>query len=158
MILIDTDVMSNLHKAGELARMIRVFGGTLRVAHEVVVELEEWPQHGVAVRAILDHAFEAGLLVETHLERQELGLYSQLRERLGRGEAASISVAAKRRHAVATDDRAAQRLCNRHNPRVHFYMTEDLMELAVKLGQLPREDALRIWQRIGIDDLTRGVK
>lgn len=100
MILIDTDVISNFHKAGELARFLRLFRGVLIVAHEVLDEVAEWPEHGVAVMAIIREALEEGILVETHLQRHEFDLYAQLRERLGRGEAASISMAAKRGHEI----------------------------------------------------------
>jgi predicted nucleic acid-binding protein len=158
MILVDTDVISNFQTAGELHLMIRIGEERLGVAYEVLGELEEWTEHGGAARAILDRAVEEGLMTNVRLERQEFGLYAELRRRLGSGEAASIAIAVKRGYGVATDDGAAQKICSTVRPPVRALSTESLLQHAVVHGHLDGDTARMIWARMGIDDPGREVR
>lgn len=154
-VLVDTDVISNYHKAGTLTWLIACYNTRLAVAAQVVDEIGEWPGEGARAKAILEKAIESGSLSRFYLSRAEFGLYMQLRRRLGRGEAASIAIAVHRRHAVATDDRAARKLCRATNPAVHVYRTEDFLRQALADGHLDQHEAEQIWGRMGISDIGR---
>ncbi len=158
MILLDTDVISNLHTSGELGRLLRCFKGEVAVTAEVLWEISQWPEEGAAASAILKHAIQSQVLEEKLLNAREFKLYSQLRTRLGPGEAAAISIAAHRGYRVATDDRAARRQCERQNPRVEVVHTEDLLGIAEAKGHLSRVEAEDIWKRTGIRDPNRGIR
>lgn len=156
-VLLDTDVISNFHTAGELKWLVTFWRGKLVIAGEVLGEVKQWPGEGKNATKILDEAIQAGLLSTVHLERREFALYVNFRQRLGPGEAESIAIAIRRGYAVATDDRGARRLCRRQNPPVEVYSTEDFLELAVAGGHFSRDDAEHIWKRMGIADPTRGI-
>lgn len=156
-VLLDTDVISNFHKAGELRWLIRLWKGKFVVAAEVLREIVQWPTQGKRVKEILDEAIRDGILSTVYIERGEFDLYTSLRERLGSGEAASIAIAAHRGHAVATDDRAARKLCRKQNPAVQVYSTEDFLELAAANGHLTPEKAQQIWRRMRVADPRRGI-
>lgn len=154
-VLADTDVISNYHKAGALTWLIASYSNKLAVAAQVVDEIEDWPGEGARAKSILEKAIESGSLSRFYVSRAEFGLYMQLRRRLGRGEAATIAIAVRRRHSVATDDGAARKLCRATNPAVQVYGTEDLLRQAVADGHLNQHEAQQIWGRMGISDLGR---
>jgi predicted nucleic acid-binding protein len=158
MILLDTDVISNLYTSGELGRLLRCFRGEVAVTAEVLWEIGQWPDEGATASEILEDAVENRMLEKKLLQGREFRLYSALRTRLGRGEAATISIAAHRGYRVATDDQAARRQCERQNPRVEAVQTERLLEMAVARGHLTRVEAEDIWKRTGIRDPNRGLR
>ena len=156
-VALDADVISNFHKAGKLRWLLELAMATFVVTAEVQREIELWPGEGKEASAILDEAIERGMIQRAFLESQEFALYINLRERLGSGEAASITIAIRRGYAVTTDDRAARKLCRRRNPPVETYRTEDLLRQAIATGHCSRDEAERIWKRMNIADPRRGV-
>lgn len=157
-IVVDNTVISSLHDARALSRILELWPGRWLIPLEVEGEAAAWRAHGVAVRAIL-HDLNARNVVEiTAVEPRIAGpLFVQLTRTLGQGESAVIAIAANRRLTAALDDRRARRACDRLSPVVPWIATEGILGLAIADGLLTRSEAGAVWRATGIADPRRVV-
>lgn len=157
-IALDNTVVSSLHEAGALERVLRIGSGWVAPL-QVRDEASAWPAHGPAVVRILDTLATEGVLsYETPEPGVEGTLFATLRRTLGSGESAAIAIAHQRGLTMATDDRKARRSCEDLNPPVQVLATEDILATAVTDGDLPAEDAREIWAAMGIRDPGRQLR
>jgi predicted nucleic acid-binding protein len=156
--VLDNTVVSSLHRAGALGRLLRLWPGRWVLPVAVREEAAAWWDQGSRVVAILD-----ALAVETVIEVQTIEpltdgpLYAQLRRTLGGGESAAIVLAHRLSLTAALDDRQARQRCAALVPPVPCVSTEGLLGEAVREGLLTRRDAEAIWAATGITDPRRGV-
>lgn len=159
-VVLDNTVVSSLHEAGALERVLRLWGqGAWMVPLQVRDEAGDWKVHGPAVLRALDALVAEGIVRYATPEPGAEGiLFAELGRTLGRSESAAIAIAHQRRLAVATDDRRAARSCAALNPPLRVLATEQLLGIAVADGLLTTEEAQDIWSRVGIVDPNRGLR
>ncbi len=156
--VLDNTVVSSLHRAGALGRVLRLWPGRWVLPVDVRDEAAAWWDHGRRVAAILDTlAAETVIEVQTIEPLIDGPLYAQLRRTLGRGEAAAIALAHRLSLTAALDDRQARQRCAALVPPVPCVSTEALLGQAVREGLLMRRDAEAIWAATGITDPRRTV-
>jgi len=156
--VLDNSVVSALHQAGALARLLEMWPGRWVVPAEVREEASRWKAEGHRVVVILDSLEARGIIVYAEVDPSlEGALMAQLSRTLGQGESAAIAMAYRRGFQVALDDRAARRTCERLQPSVEWVSTESLLVRAVAEGKLTRAEATAIWNATGILDIRRGL-
>jgi predicted nucleic acid-binding protein len=157
-LVLDNSVISALHEAEALSRVLELWPGQWIVPVEVRGEAASWRTQGFRVTAILQQ-LEARDVVEVSAvePRREGQLFVRLQRNLGQGESAAIAIAFHRSLGVAIDDRRARRACDRLTPPVPWLSTESILGQAVSDGFLTRGEAEAIWRATNIRDPNRGV-
>lgn len=146
-VVVDTTVVINLIKAGRLD-LLGVMKGWEFVVPDQVVEEVTYPEEAGA----LQQAFETG---EVHREsataHAEIAMYAELKQRMGKGEAACLAMAACRGWMMASDDRgrAFLRLAQREISECRLIGTSDIVRIGLRQGALSAEDADRIREMAG---------
>jgi predicted nucleic acid-binding protein len=154
----DNTLVSTLHRAGALERVLRLWPARWIVPADVRDEAAAWRAEGRRVRVILDALERDGVLTVSPIEpRVEGTLYARLQRTLGRGESAAIAMAFHRGLSVVVDDRRARQHCESLVPPVLWMSTEGVLGEAVVDGLLPRAEADAIWAATGIADPNRRV-
>ncbi|MGH2459585.1 MAG: hypothetical protein ACRDIY_12050 [Chloroflexota bacterium] len=157
-LVLDNSVVSNLHRAGVLERVLTLWVGRWLVPLQVKDEAAAWPGEGQRVVRGLEDLRERRILDFVVLDpRAEGALYARLTRTLGQGEAASITIAYHRQYGVALDDYPARRACDRLVLPLPSIMTEGLLHCAVVEGFLALDEARAIWVTMGIADPKRQV-
>lgn len=103
----------------------------------ILGELTDLTQAAEAEKAVAAGLMEAIALTEPN----ELALFATLNQFLGRGESAAIAVAASRGWTVATDDRLAQRECERRLGPNRTLSTPSILLDCIRNGSLSVADA-----------------
>jgi predicted nucleic acid-binding protein len=141
-VAVDATVVVNLVRAGRLDLL-----GTVRdlefVVPDEVVEEVSYPNQAAA----LARAFEAGHVRQESISDPEaLSLYAELRQRMGKGEAACLAMATTYGWIVASDDhgRAFRRLARAHIGLNRVLDIPGIVHLARQQGLLSAEEADRI--------------
>jgi predicted nucleic acid-binding protein len=156
---LDNSVVSSLHEAGALARVLGLWPGRWVLPDEVRFEAAAWPARGSAVVVTLDQLRDTGIIQYGILDIVTEGrLYRQLLRVLGRGEASAITIASHRGFTTVLDDHRARSECDALQPPVHWTGTEGLLSDALREGLLTRDEAERIWAATGIADPARRVR
>jgi len=138
-VILDATVVIHLARAGRLGLLGRVEGYEFVVTEQVVNEVT-YPEQAAALRT----ALEAGhLRVESSTDTAELALYAELRARMGKGEAASLAMAACRGWMLASDDRgrAFRRLVRERLGLSNLEDTLAIVTLAEDRGVITPEEA-----------------
>ncbi len=157
-VVLDNTVVSNLHRAGALSRVLEFWPGQWLVPLQVRDEAAAWPTQGSRVVRILEDLRERGVIDFGVLDpRTEGAHFGRLTRTLGQGEAATIAIAYHRHYAVALDDYAAQRACHRLTPPVPWAATEMLLRCAIAEGYLVLDEARAIWAAMEIADPKRQI-
>lgn len=157
-VVLDNTVISSLHEAGALARVLGLWDGQWVVPLPVRDEAEARKIHGAAVRATLDYLESQGTLEYAAPEpKTEGALFERLQRTRGQGESAAIAIAFARGLVVATDDRRATNSCHSLRPPVVVLTTEAVLTLAIGDGLLTENEARAIWTATGIEDPSRGI-
>ena len=140
-IVTDANVLINLIHIDSLALLGRLSGLHFIVVEEVIREVSEPDQ----ARA-LAHAIQHGWISQEPLETPDtLELFATLVRTLGRGEAASLALAATRGYGIACDEKrvfrreALARLGERR-----LLTTPGILLLAIREGLVTVEDADRM--------------
>jgi predicted nucleic acid-binding protein len=139
-IVTDTNVLVNLIHVSRMELFGRIPSHEFILPDHVRDEITRPEQ-----RTAIDAAIRAGILkVEAITEIPALELYSQLKERMGRGESACIALAESRGWAVASDERG--RFRREALARVgadNLLGTPEIFVLAIQAGLLTIEEADR---------------
>ncbi len=146
-VVVDATVVINLIKAGCLD-LLGVIAGWEFVLPDQVVEEVTYPEEAEA----LQQAFETGeLRRESATAHAEIAMYAELRQRMGRGEAACLAMAACRDWMMASDDRgrAFLRLARRGIGECRLIGTSDIVRIGLRQGALSAEGADRIREIAG---------
>ena len=85
-------------------------------------------------------------LLITGLERRELELYSQLKEKVDIGEASCLAIAMNRKWLFVTDDRRARRIAERYNIRLSG--TVGVLKLAVSQKFISKNEGNMLLQKM----------
>ena len=137
-VVTDANVLINLMQVSRLGLLAEIPKHEFVVPEHVREEITNPEQ-----RAILDAAVIAGWLkTEVITDLGVITVFTELIERLGRGEAACIAIAAKEGWYIASDEK--RRFLREANARVgtgHVLTTVDVFVLAIKAGLLSVEDA-----------------
>ncbi|MBI4492722.1 MAG: hypothetical protein HY690_08035 [Chloroflexi bacterium] len=154
--VVDNSVVSALHQANALARVLGLWPGRWVIPRDVKDEAAEWEAESQRIVWILDDLCKRGIAVYAEIDlRQEGQLFASLSRTLGKGEAATIAIAHQRHFGAALDDRAARRACERLNPPVPWLATEEILSLAIAELHLTLTEARDIWAATGILDPKR---
>ena len=157
-VALDNSVISALHEAEALARVLGFWPARWIVPYQVRDEAGAWKTQGSRVLVILDALARESVLEFASVEPLTEGpVFARLQRTLGQGESAAIAIAFHRGSWVATDDRRARRSCGELSPRVPSISTEGLLGLAVKDGFLSRSEADLVWAATKIRDPQRRV-
>jgi len=141
-VVVDTTVIIYLAKANRLDLLGSLQGWDFVVPDQVVEEVT-YPEQVAA----LDRALKAGhLRREASTDPAEIGLYAELRERMGKGEAACLAIATTRGWMLASDDRgrAFRRLVTERIDTGRLIDTIRVAEVAQERGVLSDEEARQI--------------
>ncbi len=142
-VVLDNDVISNLHKADSLGRILRLWPGFFVITQQVYDEARNWKEESYWLIPVLDSLEAKGYLGRVHMTREELGTFAALRATRGVGESASIAVAYHRGFIVATDDLRARKSCASLTPPVPVIGTEDLLRFAIRDSYISEPDLAR---------------
>lgn len=157
-VLLDNSVISALHEAESLSRVLRFWPARWIVPYQVRDEAGAWKTQGSRVVAILDALAQESVLDLASVEPLTEGpVFARLQRALGQGESAAIAIAFHRGSWVATDDRRARRACDELSPTVPWIATEGLLGLAVTDGFLARSEAELVWTATKIRDPQRRI-
>ena len=141
---VDASVLINLIQAGRLDLLSQVDRWRFVVPEDAASEVLYPDQVEV-----MDAAREDGSLVtESITDIDELTLFAELRQRMGRGEAACLALAATRGWAIASDDRgrAFRRLVRERLGEGRLIETEEIIRVALEEGIVSSEEAERLFQ------------
>ncbi len=139
--VVDASVVIHLAKAGRLDLLGSLQGWDFLVPDQVVEEVTRPDQADALARAL-----EAGhLRRESSTDPEEIALYAELRQRMGKGEAACLAMGSIRGWLVASDDRgrAFRRLMRERIGDDRILSTEDLLHparMAESSGGCEEED------------------
>lgn len=131
-VALDASVLINLIEARRMD-VLEVLAEWRFVAPDQVVEEIQRPEQV----AILEVALRSGRLErESSTDPIEIGVYADLRRRMGRGEAACLAMAQARGWSIASDDRgrAFRRLVRERIGEARIFETGDLVRLASERG------------------------
>ena len=161
-IVLDNSVISALHEAESLSRVLGFWPGTMdSSAYRPEMRPAAWKLRGAKVVAILDSLGLRSRSSSWHrLNRLNRGspYLSALQRTLGQGESAvNRNRVSPRKLWVATDDRRARRACDELSPRVRWVSTERLLGLAVTDGFLTQTQAEEVWAATKIRDPKRRI-
>ena len=141
-VVVDATVVINLAKA-ECLHLLGSLEGWAFVIPDQVVEEVNYPGQAVA----LEQALKLGHpRRESSTDPQEIAIYAELRQRMGRGEAACLAMAECRRWMVASDDRgnAFRRLVRERIGSEQLIDTAFIVNAAQEQGAISPDDARRI--------------
>lgn len=141
-VVVDTTVVIHLAKAECLALLASVRGWAFVVPDQVVEEITYADQAAALVRALaVGH-----LLKESSTDPREIAIYAELRQRMGRGEAACLAMASCRGWMVASDDqgKAFRRLVRERIGEGRLIDTAAILRAAFERGELSPDEAQRI--------------
>ena len=156
--VIDNTVVSTLHQAGALSRVLELWLGKWFVPLHVRDESARWPTEGSKVIRILEDLRARQVLSYVAVApHKEAVLFARLNRILGEGESAAIAIAYHHRIGAALDDRTARAQAERLSPPVPWIATEEILSCAVNEGLLSASDAGGIWAATGILDPLRYV-
>jgi predicted nucleic acid-binding protein len=153
-VILDNDVLSRLHSAGAVRRVLECWPkGSFCVSEQVIDEATRWAGKGHELVAILKDLEAEGVVTFMTIDEsseEELSAYTILRlgERLGSGESASIAIASHRGFDIATDDGIAREVCHESYPSVFTFGTGDLLNTAVEDGIMTRSEVNSIQAKI----------
>lgn len=139
---LDATVVIHLAKSGRLDLLGSLEGWAFVVPDQVVEEVT-YPDQAAA----LERALQAGhLRREASTDPAEVTLYAQLKQRMGKGEAACLAVAASRGWMLASDDRgrAFRRLVGSRIGLDRLVDTGELTDTAREQGVISADEASRI--------------
>ena len=157
-VVLDNTVVSSLHEAGALPRVLCLWGSQWVVPLQVRDEAAARKLHGAAARTILDQLESRGTIEYASPDPATEGaLFVRLQRTRGQGESAAIAIAYMRGLVVATDDRRATKSCQGLRPPVVVLTTEAILTIAVDDGLLVASEAQAIWTATGIKDPNRGL-
>lgn len=157
-IVLDNTVISSLHEAGALARVLTLWNGQWLVPLQVRDEAAARKVYGPESRVILNRLESQRTLEYVSPDPSTEGAtFEALQRTRGQAESAAIAIAYARGCVVATDDRRAARSCERLKPPVLVVTTEALLTIAVTDGLLTDSEAQDIWAATGIHDPSRGL-
>ena len=123
--VLDNSVVSALHQARALSRVLALWPGRWLVPVEVRDEAAHWEAERELILQTLDDLRSRRVMDYIEIDPHSEGtLSARLGRTLGQGESAAIAVAHQRRLGVALDDHAARRACDRLNPPVTWIATE----------------------------------
>jgi len=146
-VVVDATVVIHLAKAGRLDLLGALEGWDFVVPGQVVEEVTYAEQ-----AAALAAALAAGhLRRETSTDLAEIALYAELRDRMGKGEAACLAMAASRGWLLASDDRgrAFRRLVGERIGIDRLIDTARIADAAREQGVLSPDDARQIRELAG---------
>lgn len=156
--VLDNSVVSALHQAEALSRVLELWPGRWLVPEHVRDEATQWRAERDRVLRILDDLSARRVIEYTEIDFFTEGpMFARLSRTLGQGESAAIAVGHQRRLGVALDDRAARRACERLNPPVTWIATEEVLLCAATEGLLTLVEARSIWSATGIADPRRQI-
>lgn len=157
-LVLDNTVVSTLHRANALRRVLELWPGRWFVSVQVREAAAVWPIEGKNVTSILADLVERRILEIITLDpRIEGRLFATLNRTLGQGESATIALAYYRQYGAGLDDNAARQACNRLVPPVMWTGTENLLRCAVTEHLLTLDEARAIWAATGVLDPRRQV-
>jgi len=139
-VVLDNDVVSRLYGAGTLRRALEVWPkSSFCVTEHVIEEARQWRTEGQRLVALLKELEAEGILMFISIDEsseEEVWAYARLllKNKLGRGESASIAIACHRGFDIATDDSVAADTCKAMNPSVSILGTGVLLNMAVQDG------------------------
>lgn len=139
--VVDASVLINFLRVDRLGLLAGSSAWQFHIVDDVRVEITEPDQANT-----VDLAIAAGLLQPLSLvDVAELSVYARLSRTagggLGRGEAASITVAGERRLVLAIDDRKARRMARTLYPGVRLIDTADIVVAAIRAQFIPVAEA-----------------
>src|SRR4051812_41716663 len=103
---LDNTVVSTLHRARALSRVLELWSGRWFVPAQVRDEAVAWPTQGIHLSSILAELFNRHILELVTLEpRVEGPLFAKLNRPLGQGEAATIAIGYHRQYGAGLDDK-----------------------------------------------------
>ncbi|MBI2939256.1 MAG: hypothetical protein HYY04_02370 [Chloroflexi bacterium] len=156
--VLDNSVISTLHKANALARVLDFWPGQWLIPLEVRTEAAAWKAEGHRVSTVLDDLYARRIITFVAIDpRAEGALFAQISRTLGQGESATIAIACRRQFGAALDDYTARRACERLVPQVPWLASEEVLLCAVNEGHLTRNEARAIWAATNIHDPRRQV-
>ena len=156
--VLDNSVISALHQAGALRRVLELWTGQWVIPVEVKEEAAAWRGEAQRIIRILDDLCAHRIASYAELDpRAEGPLFARLNRTLGQGESATIAIAYHRRLGAALDDYAARRACERLAPPVPWIATEGILRCAVAEGHLSLAETREIWAATSIRDPKREV-
>jgi predicted nucleic acid-binding protein len=137
-VVTDANVLINLIHIGQLQLLAELPQYQFRVPLEVLEEIEEPAQ-----RDALNAAIAAGYLQEIVVDSIEsLKLFGDLRDIMGRGEAACLALAATSGYHIASDEKKRfRRRAVELIGEAHILRTEWLILDAIRLGRRSIADA-----------------
>lgn len=153
-VVLDNDVVSRLHSAGALRRVLQVWPkSSFRVTERVIAEAGRWRTEGQRLVALLKQLETEGILMVISINEsseEEIRAYARLllENKVGRGESASIAIACHRGFDIATDDSVAADTCKAMSPSVSIFGTGDLLNMAVRDGLMTQDEVNAIQARI----------
>ncbi len=157
-IVLDNSVISALHEAECLSRVLKFWPGRWIVPLRVRDEAAAWKVKGAGTVSILDSMARDSVVEVSSVEPLTEGpAFVDLQRTLGQGESATIAIAFHRKLWVAIDDRRARRECDELSPKVPWIATEGLLGLAVTGGFLTRSQAELVWAATNIRDPQRRI-
>lgn len=137
-VVTDANVLINLIHVGRLDMCAHLPGYEFIVPDHVRREITDATQ----LAALDDAAHRAVLRVEPITDPAAISIFTQLTQRLGRGEAACLAIAAQNGWMVASDEKG--RFLREAESRIGtagIIGTKDLFVLAIGAGMLSIEDA-----------------
>lgn len=153
-VVLDNDVVSRLYGAGALRRALEVWPkSSFRVTEHVIEEARQWRTEGQRLVAFLKELEAEGILMFISIDEsseEEVWAYARLllKNKLGRGESASIAIACHRGFDIATDDSVAADTCKAMNPSVSILGTGVLLNMAVQDGLMIQGEVNAIHAKI----------
>ena len=157
-VVLDNSVISALHEAESLARVLGFWPARWIVPYQVRGEAAAWKTQGSRVIAVLDSLAQESVVEFSAVEPLTEGpVFVRMQRTLGQGESAAFAIAFHRGASVATDDRRARRACDELSPKVPWISTEGLLGLTVTDGFLTRSEAELVWSATKIRDPQRRI-
>lgn len=132
----DANVLVNLLHIGRLDLLVQLEGYTFFIPKDVDAEVTR-------DRAQLDEQIQAGALVVVPLDAiPALELYADLVQRMGKGEAACLALAATKGWLISSDEKKAfRREAEKRLGPNSIITTPGLILLAIRAGLMTVEDA-----------------
>lgn len=137
-LVFDTTVLSNFLLADALPLLILRYQNRGVISWEVYDELTAGFRKSPAMHNI-EQLMEQGTFSLVTLQKKEHSFYSTLLDALGKGEASCIALARFSCNIVASDDKAARRICDSHN--ISYTGTIGILISACRDGQLSLDNA-----------------
>jgi predicted nucleic acid-binding protein len=137
-VIVNNTTLSNLAFVNSLELLKRVFE-RVYLTPEVYEEVENGIYLGRSYLECIQLAIDAqDWLLMTKLERREIELYNQLKEKVDIGEASCLSIAIGRKWLFITDDRRARKIAERNN--IKLSGTLGVLKLAVSQKLISKDE------------------